>query len=153
MSDQIDETDKHLLRELQKDATQSVDSLAEKIHLSRNACWRRIKRLEESGFITKRVAVLDPDRLGVGLSVFVMVRATEHSGDWLSAFRRAVKDMPEVTGAFRMSGDLDYLLKVQVGSVADYDRFYQRLIGRIKAADISASFVMEEIKDTTEIPV
>ena len=153
MIDKIDKTDRRILRGLQRDATQSVEALAEQAHLSRNACWRRVKRMEETGVIRKRVALLDAELLNVGLTVIVMVRAKEHTADWLEAFRRAVSEMPEITGAFRMSGDLDYLLKVQVESVGDYDRFYQRMIGKIKAADVSASFVMEGIKDTTELPV
>ena len=153
MVQDTDEIDKRLLRALQKDATPSVETLAETVHLSRNACWRRIKRMEETGLIRGRVALLDAERLGFGLAVFVMVRATEHSADWLGTFRQTVRAMPEITGAYRMSGELDYLLKVQVDSVKSYDRFYQRLVSKIKAADISASFVMEEIKETTELPV
>ena len=153
ISETIDEIDRRILQTLQKDAAQSVDALAETVHLSRNACWRRVKRLEADGIIRGRVALLDAEALGHGLSVFVMLRAKEHSRDWLKSFRRAVATMPEIVGAFRMSGDLDYLLRVRVGSVGEYDDFYQRLIEKIKAADISASFVMEEIKDTTELPV
>ena len=153
MTENIDEIDRKILRRLQKDAAQSVEAVAEAVHLSRNACWRRIKRLEEAGLVRHRVALLDAEKLGIGLTVFVMLRAKEHTADWLVSFRRAVAETPEIVGAFRMSGDLDYLLRVQVGSVAEYDRFYQRLIGKIKAADVSASFVMEGMKDTTELPV
>ncbi len=153
MSEKIDETDRRILQSLQRDAAQSVDSLADAVHLSRNACWRRVKRLEATGIIRGRVALLNAEALGHGLSVFVMLRAKEHSQDWLKSFRRAVATMPEIVGAFRMSGDLDYMLRVRVGSVGGYDDFYQRLIEKMKAADISASFVMEEIKDTTELPV
>ena len=153
MTQEIDETDRHILRVLQRDGSLSVEKLAETVHLSRNACWRRVKRLEQSGVIRGRVALVDADSVGVGLTVFVMLRAKEHTADWLKSFRRAVAETPEIVGAFRMSGDLDYLLRVRVASVKDYDRFYQRLIGKLKAADISASFVMEEIKDTTELPV
>ncbi|NNE82038.1 MAG: Lrp/AsnC family transcriptional regulator [Silicimonas sp.] len=153
MSTELDEIDLRILRELQRDATLAVENLAERVHLSRNACWRRVKRMEASGTIKSRVALLDASELGVGLSVFVMLKAKEHSADWLTSLRRAVSGMPEIVGAFRMSGDLDYLLRVRVGSVADYDDFYQRLIEKLKAADISASFVMEEIKDTTQLPI
>ena len=149
----MDETDRRILRELQRDASLAVETLAERVHLSRNACWRRVKRLEADGTIRSRVAILNAAELGVDLSVFVMLKAKEHSADWLSSLRRAVSGMPEIVGAFRMSGDLDYLLRVRVGSVAEYDAFYQRLIEKLKAADISASFVMEEIKDTTELPI
>ena len=153
MSHELDETDRHILRVLQRDGTLSVERLAETVHLSRNACWRRVKRLEQSGVITDRVALVDPESIGVGLSVFVMLKAKEHTAEWLETFRKAVSETPEIVGAFRMSGDLDYLLRVRVASVRDYDRFYQRLIGKLKAADISASFVMEDIKDTTEMPI
>ena len=153
MSMELDKIDLRILRELQRDASLAVESLAEKVHLSRNACWRRVKRMQGAGIIKSRVAILDAEELGLGLSVFVMLKAKEHSADWLTSLRRAVSETPEIVGAFRMSGDLDYLLRVRVGSVADYDRFYQRLIEKLKAADISASFVMEEIKDTTKLPI
>ena len=153
MTTSIDETDRRILMALQRDASQSLDMLAETVHLSRNACWRRIKRLEDDGVIRGRVAILDAEKIGVGLSTFIMMRAREHTAEWLKDFRSVVAQMPEISGAYRMSGDLDYLLRVRVASVADYDRFYQRLIGKLKASDISASFVMEEIKDTTELPL
>ena len=149
----MDDTDRRILSQLQKDCAQPLDALAERVGLSRNALWRRIRRLEDEGVIRSRVALLDAEKLGVGLSTFVMVKAREHTAEWLTDFRRVVSEMPEITGAYRMSGDLDYLLRVRVGSVGEYDRFYQRLIGRLKASDVSASFVMEEIKETTEVPL
>jgi len=149
----IDEIDRKILTALQKDAAQSLDSLADRVALSRNACWRRVRRMETAGIIKARVALLDAASLDIALSAFVMIKAREHTSEWLTQFRRAVADMPEITGAYRMSGDLDYLLRVRVSSVSDYDRFYQRFIGRMKASDVSASFVMEEIKDTTELPI
>lgn len=149
----MDDTDRRILSQLQKDCAQPLDALAERVNLSRNALWRRIRRLEDDGVIRGRVALLDAGKMGVGLSAFVMVKAREHTADWLTDFRRVVSEMPEITGAYRMSGDLDYMLRVRVASVADYDRFYQRFIGRLKASDVSASFVMEEIKETTEVPV
>ncbi len=149
----IDKTDRRILRVLQKDASVSVDALSVQVALSRNACWRRVKQMEERGVIRKRVVLVDPDAVGLGLSVFVLVRTNEHEPKWLKAFNRAVLDMPEIIGAHRMSGDLDYVLRVRVGSVKDYDLFYQRLISRIPVANISASFVMDDIKDTTELPV
>ncbi|MXQ06531.1 winged helix-turn-helix transcriptional regulator [Alphaproteobacteria bacterium GH1-50] len=149
----MDDTDRRILSQLQKDCAQPLDALAERVKLSRNALWRRIRRLEDDGVIRGRVALLDAGKMGVGLSTFVMVKAREHTAEWLTDFRRVVSEMPEITGAYRMSGDLDYMLRVRVASVADYDRFYQRFIGRLKASDVSASFVMEEIKETTEVPV
>jgi len=153
MSENIDTTDRAILRILQDDATMSVDSVAEAVHLSRNACWRRIKRLEESGVLKARVALVDAAKLGKGQLVFVLMRAADHSPDWLKAFDHAVRTLPEITGAHRMSGDLDYVLRVQVADVPDYDRFYKRLISMVPVRDISASFVMENIKDSTAVPV
>lgn len=153
MTDKIDETDRRILRELQIDTTASLDALADKVSLSRNACWRRIKRLEEAGVIRERVAHLDAGRLGLGLSVLVMIRVGNHDQGWLSKFQAVVASMPEIQGAHRMTGDLDYVLRVRVADVADYDRFYKALIGRVQMADISASFVMEDIKDTTALPI
>lgn len=153
MTNSIDETDRALLRLLQKDATLSVDTLAAEVHLSRNACWRRIKRLEDAGVLRGRVALVDPAQLGVGQLVFVLMRAADHSVEWVNDFNHAVRSLPEITGAHRMSGDLDYVLRVQVADVADYDRFYKKLISMVPVRDISASFVMENIKDGTAVPI
>ncbi len=152
MSQTLDETDRRILAVLQRDATISMDALSELVHLSRNACWRRVKQMEEAGILKARVALVDPDALGLGLSVFVMIRTASHEPDWLERFEAAVKALPEIIGAHRMSGDLDYVLRVRVASVKDYDRFYQRLIQRVPVAEISASFVMDDIKDTTALP-
>lgn len=149
----LDNFDKAILRLLQRDASQSVEAIAEQVLLSRNACWRRIKMMEEAGVITGRVALADPAHLGCPLEVMVMIRAGRHDADWLEAFHRAVRAMPEVVGAYRMTGDLDYLLRVRVADVPAYDAFYKRVIARIPLSDISASFVMEEIKETTALPV
>ena len=153
MVDKVDEIDCHILRLIQNDVSLSVDSVAERVNLSRNACWRRIKRLEEDGIIKSRVALVDPDKLGMGLSVIVMIRTNNHEPGWLAKFERAVSSLPEILGAHRMSGDLDYVLRVQVADVKDYDRFYQRLIARVPIADVSASFVMEDLKNTTVLPI
>lgn len=151
--EKIDDYDRKLLKALQKDASTSVETLADKINLSRNACWRRIKLLEEKGVIRGRVALVDPDSVDLGLSVFVLIRTNQHDPEWLSNFHKAVKDMPEIVGAHRMSGELDYVLRVKVSNVKGYDAFYQRLIAKVPVSDISASFVMDDIKDTTELPV
>lgn len=103
--------------------------------------------------LSARVALLDPDAIGLGLSIFVLVRTNRHDAEWLEAFGRAVRDMPEIIGAHRMAGDLDYILRVRVASVKEYDSFYQRLIAKVPISDVSASFVMEDIKDTTELPL
>ena len=149
----MDNFDLNILRELQVDASMSIESLADRVALSRNACWRRMKNLEEAGIITARVALVNPDAVNLGLTVLVMVRTNEHAAEWADKFRRVVHSMPEITGAFRMSGDLDYVLRVRVCDVKSYDAFYQRLTTQLRLSDISASFVMEEIKDTTALPI
>ena len=149
----IDPTDRRILSELQRDCDQSLEALSDKISLSRNALWRRIKTLEADGVIKRRVALLDPAKLGLGLEVFIQVRTSNHDPDWLTKFARATRTLPEIQGAYRMTGDLDYLIRARVRDVADYDRLYQRLIDRVPLSDVSASFVMEEIKDSTELPL
>jgi len=153
MSTKLDQTDRRILRLLQRDASLSVDRIAEEATLSRNACWRRVKRMEETGVIRARVALVEPAALGLGLMVMVLIRTNAHEPDWLNRFDKAVRELPEIVGAYRMTGDLDYVLRVRVADVAGYDRFYRALIARVPVADISASFVMEEIKETTELPV
>ena len=138
---------------MQDDASQSIDQLADSIHLSRNACWRRLKRLEADGVIDRKVALLNPEAVELDLLVFVMIKALGHDPDWLEKFKKAVSSMPEIIGAHRMTGDLDYVLRVRVKDVKSYDDFYQRLIAKVPIADLSASFVMEDIKDTTALPV
>lgn len=153
MSYQFDEMDRRILRLLQRDASISMDSLADAVHLSRNACWRRIKNMEDAGVLTGRVALVDPQSVGLDLMTFVLVRTNRHDADWLKAFNKAVQELPEIVGAHRLSGDLDYILRVRIANVRAYDAFYQRLIERVPISDVSASFVMEDIKDTTELPL
>jgi Lrp/AsnC family transcriptional regulator len=123
------------------------------VHLSRNACWRRVKALEDAGVIRGRVTLVDAEAVGCGLSVFIFIRTAAHDPQWLAAFREAVTMLPEITGVYRTSGDLDYVLRARVGDVKAYDRLYQRLIEKVPIADVSASFVMEEIKETTAVPL
>ena len=149
----MDEFDRKILRELQADAAISVENLAERVNLSRNACWRRVRQLEQKGILRARVALVDPEAIGLGLSVIVLIRTNMHEPGWLEKFQNAVRDMPEIIGAHRMSGDLDYVLRVRVKDMKSYDGFYQRLIHRVPLSDISASFVMEDIRDTTALPV
>ena len=149
----IDEIDRRILTELQRDAGQSLEALSETVALSRNACWRRIKRLEDEKVISGRVALLDPEALSVGQMVFVALRTDRHDPDWQEVFTRTVRDIPEIIGVYRTAGDLDYLLKIRVRDVKDYDALYQRLIRRVSLSDVSAIFVMEEIKETTALPV
>ena len=152
MKPDIDPMDRRILAELQRDGTLSVDQLSERVSLSRNACWRRVKLMEEAGIITGRVALVDAEKLGFGLSVFILIRTTHHEPDWLKKFRDAVGTIPEIIGVYRMSGDLDYVLRARVPDVKAYDRLYQRLIAKVPLSDVSASFVMEEIKETMELP-
>ncbi len=149
----IDETDRRILRALQKDAGQSLEALGEEIGLSRNACWRRIRALEDTGVIRGRVILLDPAKLGLGLSVVMMVRTNAHAPDWLAQFSAATRSMPEITAVYRMTGDLDYMIRARVADMAGYDALYQRLIRKVSLSDVSASFVMEEIKETTRLPL
>ncbi len=149
----IDEIDRRLLTELQRDADLPLEELGNRVGLSRNACWRRVKALQAAGVIRARVALLDPARIGLGLEVFIQIKATRHDAQWLEKFARATRAIPEITGTYRMTGDLDYLLRARVADMADYDRLYQTLIARVPMGDVSASFVMEEIKDTTELPL
>jgi Lrp/AsnC family transcriptional regulator, cysteine-sensing transcriptional activator len=149
----MDETDRKLLNLIQRDAALSLDELSERARLSRNACWRRIKRLEDDGIIKGRVTLLDARRINVGLTAFIALRTTEHSATWLNQFSNAVRDIPEIIGVYRMTGDVDYLLQAVIPDVAAYDQLYKRLIERITLADVSSSFVMEEIKATTVLPL
>ena len=153
MSEDLDNLDRAILSVLQRDAAMSVDAISEAVNLSRNACWRRIKRMEESGVIRARVALLDPGKVGCPLTVVVMIRTHRHDRDWLDQFQSVLKSMPEVIGAARLAGDLDYLLTVRVADVTTYDAFYKRLIDKVPVSDISASFVMEDIKATTALPL
>jgi Lrp/AsnC family transcriptional regulator len=149
----MDRTDLRILAEIQPDSTLSLEALAERVGLSRNACWRRLNQLEAQGVIAGRPTLLDPARLNVGLMVFIAIRTSEHSVDWLRQFREAAVHLPEIIGIFRMSGDIDYLLQAVVPDVAAYDGLYQRLIARVKLSDVSSSFVMEKIKTTTVLPL
>ena len=149
----IDTADRKLLDILQQNAALSLDELSERVGLSRNACWRRVKRLEDEGIIKARVTLLDADSINVGLTAFIALRTTEHSAKWLDQFAKAVRGIPEIIGVYRMTGDIDYLLQVVIPDVAAYDRLYKRLISKITLADVSSSFVMEEIKSTTVLPL
>ncbi|MBA4226986.1 MAG: transcriptional regulator [Hyphomonas sp.] len=149
----IDDTDRAILRLLQSDASISLESMADRVSISVNTCWRRVKRLEEAGILSRRVALIDPEKVGLAQTVFVAIRTRDHSATWLQRFATAVQSIPEVIEFYRMAGDVDYLLKVQVRSVADYDRVYKALIARVDLADVSATFAMECLKNTTELPL
>lgn len=150
---EIDPIDRRILTALQRDCEIPLEELGRVVGLSRNACWRRVKRMEEAGIIRGRVALCDAEALGLGLTVFIAVRTDRHDAGWLDEFMKAVKSLPEILGAYRTSGDLDYLLHARVADVRAYDRLYQKLIRRVAVSDISASFVMEELKETTALPV
>ena len=147
----LDEIDRKILNVLQADAAISLDQLGETIGLSRNACWRRVKAMETSGVITKRVALIDPIKVDLGLMVFMQVRTNSHDPKWQLDFSNATNAISGILSVYRMTGDLDYLIRARVSDMADYDRLYQQLITRLSIADIAASFVMEKIKDSTAL--
>jgi Lrp/AsnC family transcriptional regulator len=152
-ADRMDEIDRKLLQLLQEDATLSIAQLAERIGLSATPCWKRIQKLETHRVITRRVAVVDPDRVGVALSVFVEVAAGEHTPDWLDRFSVGITAMPEVMAVYRMAGDIDYLLHVAVADMAEYDAFYKRLIAVAPMKNVTSRFAMERMKYTTAYPL
>ncbi len=149
----LDDTDRRLLAALQCDASESIEALGERVGLSRNACWRRLRRLEDEGVLKGRVGVVDPVKVNLGLTVFIAIRTDQHEPQWLARFAEATRAMPEIQGVYRTSGQLDYLIRARVPNVEAYDALYQRLIRQVPLADVSASFVMEEIKETTELPL
>jgi Lrp/AsnC family transcriptional regulator len=149
----LDAIDRKILRQLQRDATIPVADLASAVGLSQTPCWKRVKRLEADGYITARVALVDREKLDLGVTVFVGVRTNQHDDEWLSAFAAAIKAVPEVVEFYRMSGEVDYLLKIVCADIADYDRIYKKLIRGAKLFDVSSSFAMERIKSTTELPI
>ena len=142
----MDRVDREILRLLSSDASLSLADIAGKVGLTPTPCWKRIRRMEEAGIILRRVAVIDPAKIGLPVSVFVEVETADHSGDWLQRFADVVKAMPEIIDAWRMSGDVDYLLHVVVPDIAAYDEFYRRLIGQVKLRNVSSRFSMERLK-------
>ena len=149
----LDARDRQILEILQADAMTPLAEIAERVGLSTTPCWRRIQRLEQEGVILRRVALLDPARLNVGVSVFVAVRTNQHNAAWLKRFRRALDALPEIVEAYRMSGEIDYLLRVVVPDIAGYDAVYQRLIELVELFDVTSSFSMEVLKQTTALPL
>ena len=148
----IDDKDLQILRILQRDDTVSAAEIADRVSLSVNACWRRIKRLQAE-VIEKQVAILDPVKFGIGLTVFVSVRTNQHNEAWLNQFSTGVSKIPEVVEFYRLSGETDYLLKVLTRDIADYDRVYKQIIKAAALSDVSSSFAMERIKSTTSLPI
>jgi Lrp/AsnC family transcriptional regulator len=149
----LDEFDLKILARLQQDATTPLTELAEEVGLSSTPCWRRIQKLEAAGLIRKRVALLDRTRLKAGVTVFIAIKTARHSMEWLERFHAAVNDLPEIVDFYRMSGEIDYLLKAFVPDIAAYDTLYKKLISRIDLNDVTSMFAMEELKSTTAIPL
>ena len=149
----MDAVDKKILGILQADTTLTVADIAKEVGLSTTPCWRRIQKLETAGVIRSRVALLDAKKLNAGVTVFVSIRTDKHDAAWYQGFSRAVNAFPAVVEFYRMSGDIDYLLRVVVPDIGAYDRFYQRLITQVELYDVSSSFSMEQIKYTTALPL
>ncbi len=145
--------DRKILDILQKDCTPPVAEIGKQIGLSTTPCWRRIQKLEEQGVIERRVALLDPKKVNVGVTVFVSITTSNHTSEWLDRFHAALADFPEVVEFYRMSGQIDYLLRVVVPDIERYDAFYKRLISKIELSDVSSVFAMEQIKFTTSLPL
>ena len=145
----MDAIDRKILMALQKDATISVADLAAKAGLSQTPCWKRVQRLEASGVIKKRVAILSPEKIGLGLTVFVQIETGDHSDVWLNRFATTLSAMPEVMEIYRMAGDIDYMLRVVVADMAAYDAFYKKMIAAIPLRNVTSRFAMEQIKSTT----
>ncbi len=153
MKKKLDAIDRQILTILQRDAETPLADLAQAVNLSSTPCWRRIQRLREHGFITRHVALVDPRKINLGVTVFVAVRTNQHSQAWFEGFRDTVRDIPEIVEFYRMSGDVDYLLRVVVPDIAAYDAVYKRLIRSVELSDVSSSFAMEELKFTTALPL
>jgi Lrp/AsnC family transcriptional regulator len=149
----MDSKDRRILELLQENALLTAAEIAERVGLSTTPCWRRIQRLEEQGYVKRRVALLDRQKMNVGVCAFVAVRTNHHSKEWLEKFRRAISTVPEIVEAHRLSGEVDYLLRIVVPNIAGYDAVYKRLIEVVEFSDVAASFSMEELKFTTAIPV
>jgi Lrp/AsnC family transcriptional regulator len=149
----MDAIDRKILAVVQEDASLSVAEIGQRVGLSSTPCWKRLQRLEADGVILRRVALVDPDKIGLGISVFVSVETNDHSQDWLKKFAEVVGAMPEVMEFYRMAGDVDYMLRVVVPDMAGYDAFYKRLIGTVPLKNVTSRFAMERIKQTTALPI
>jgi Lrp/AsnC family transcriptional regulator len=149
----MDAIDRKILAVLQKDASLSVAEIGNRVGLSSTPCWKRIQRLEADGVIQRRVAVVDQDKLGLGVTVFVSIETGDHSEDWLQRFAETVSALPEVMEFYRMAGDVDYMLRVVVPDIPGYDAFYKRLIATVPLKNVTSRFAMEKIKSTTELPI
>ncbi|WP_448955466.1 Lrp/AsnC family transcriptional regulator [Labrys neptuniae] len=149
----LDAIDLKILREVQADAALALADLADRVGISPTPCWRRLQRLEQQGVIRKKVALLDRRQLNVGITVFIAIRTSQHNADWLEAFSQAVRDIPEIVDVYRMSGEIDYLLRAYVPDIESYDSVYKKLISKVALTDVTSMFAMEELKSTTEVPL
>lgn len=153
MPTQIDEIDRKILKELQEDASQSLDEIAKKIGSSKTPVWNRIRKMRENGVIGQQTVKLDAELLGFEACFFVLIRTSEHEADWQAKFLKALQERPEVQEAHRLAGDIDYILKVRVQNARAYDEFYQALISEVRVFNVTALLSMEEIKSTTMLPI
>ena len=149
----LDATDRKILREMQRDAGQSLDEIARKVGSSKTPIWNRIRKMREAGVMGAQTVILDAEKLGFDACFFVLIRTSEHEADWQARFLHALQNRPEVMEAHRLAGDIDYILKVRVANARAYDAFYQALISEVKVHNVTALLSMEEIKSTTELPL
>lgn len=149
----MDKIDREILLLLQADASLTARELADHVGLTATPCWRRVQNLEKLGIIRQRVALLDPEKLGLTVTAIVQIRTNDHSAAWLDHFSAALAELPEIMEAHRTSGEIDYMLKVVVPSIEAYDGFYKRLISKVDLYDVRTVFVMEEMKHTTALPL
>lgn len=149
----MDAIDRKILAVVQQDASLSVAEIGQRVGLSSTPCWKRLQRLEADGVITRRVALIDPEKVGLGITVFVSIETGDHSQEWLAKFAEVVNAMPEVMEFYRMAGDVDYVLRVVVHDMASYDTFYKKLIATVPLKNVTSRFAMERIKSTTALPI
>jgi Lrp/AsnC family transcriptional regulator len=149
----MDIIDRKILAVVQEDASLSVAEIGQRVGLSSTPCWKRLQRLETDGVILRRVALIDPEKIGLGITVFVSIETGDHSQDWLKRFAEVVGAMPEVMEFYRMAGDVDYMLRVVVHDMPDYDKFYKKLIATVPLKNVTSRFAMERIKSTTALPI
>lgn len=149
----MDAIDRKILAVVQQDASLSVAEIGQRVGLSSTPCWKRLQRLEADGVITRRVALIDPEKVGLGITVFVSVETGDHSQEWLAKFAEVVNAMPEVMEFYRMAGDVDYVLRVVVHDMQSYDTFYKKLIATVPLKNVTSRFAMERIKSTTALPI
>src|ERR1700759_5508518 len=149
----MDAIDRKILAVVQQDASLSVAEIGQRVGLSSTPCWKRLQRLEADGVITRRVALIEPEKIGLGVTVFVSIETGDHSQDWLDPLADVVRAMPEVMEFYRMAGDVDYMLRVVVTDIQGYDTFYKKLIAAVPLKNVTSRFAMEKIKSTTSLPI